>query len=141
MTLYLCGRMMLCPCGGMSIPVWWNDTIPVWLLYLCGEQKNGVGCVPLELLHQFISLRQAFHGAVQSHDFVALSHTTHSVHVTYNTLSACHTQHTACHTQHTQRLSHATDSGSLPAMLPHYMHLCTYTHTHTPPPTHTPYLS
>ena len=138
--------MMLCPCGGMSIPVWWNDTIPVWLLYLCGEQKNGVGCVPLELLHQFISLRQAFHGAIQSHDFVALSHTTHSVHVTYNTLSACHTQHTLCLSHTTHCLSHTTHSAPVTrnrlrvsarnvASLHAPVHI--YSHTHPSPNTHT----
>ena len=106
--LYLCGGMSLYLCGGMT-------------LYLCGEQKNGVGCVPLELLHQFISLRQAFHGAIQSHDFVALLHTTHSMPVTHNTLRLClsHTTHPvpvthntlcACHTQHTLCLSHTTHS-------------------------------
>ena len=153
--------MMLCLCGGMSIPVWWNvsipvwwnDTIPVWLLYLCGEQKNGVGCVPLELLHQFISLRQAFHGAVQSHDFVALSHTTHSVHVTYNTLSACHTQHTLylSHTTHSVPVTHNTlpvthntlsachtqqTQGLCPQCC---LTTCTCAHilTHTPLPQHT----
>ena len=134
--LYLCDGMSLYLCGGMT-------------LYLCGEQKNGVGCVPLELLHQFISLGQAFHGAIQSHDFVALLHTTlyacHTQHtqtlpVTHNTLCAFHTlrlclSHTthsvpfthsdsACHTQHTQGL--CTQCCSCLTI-----YACAHTHTHT----------
>ena len=87
------------------------------------------------------SVALAFHGAIQSHDFVALSHTTqglctcllphyttHSVPVTHNTLCACtHTTHCAFHTQ-TLPVTHNTLQGLCTQclLLPHYIRLCTH---------------